>query len=159
MDYLLKPIADEELAIALEKFQQFYSQKETENPDIQQLITTLTKKNTQFKQRFIAKKGDKSRSVPVTEIRFFYAEDKVVFFQTITEERFIIDESLDQIAPLLDPTFFFRLNRKFLVHIEAVQEWESYFHGRLAVQLEGCKGNPQFVSRDKAKVFQSWLGQ
>ena len=63
----------------------------------------------------------------------------------------------DHLEMELDKNKFFRANRQFIVHIDAVKQLQNYFNGKLKVEI---KDNPDIeiiVSRDKAQLLKSWM--
>jgi two-component system, LytTR family, response regulator LytT len=95
--------------------------------------------------------------VPTEEVAYFYAEEKVVFLVTTANQKFIIDYTLDGLKPMLDAEKFFRINRQFLVNIQAIQTVKPYFKGRLVVYVTPPSPVDVVVSSEKASSFRSWL--
>ncbi|WP_162426600.1 LytR/AlgR family response regulator transcription factor [Pontibacter pudoricolor] len=146
IDYLLKPIKPEDVALALKKYE---SQQRPVPQDMSQL--------QQVKSRFLVKQGQVIKTIPVEDVSYFWAEDGVVFLFTRQGKRFIINYTLDQLEEQLDKTVYFRANRQLIVHIHAVQEVHSYFKGRLTLQLHPALDKEVIISRSKASEFKLWL--
>lgn len=159
VDYLLKPIQSEALSQALDKFKQFYLKQE---PALTDQLTSLLKNMrpvyTDVKSRFVVRIGEKIKSIETDRILYFYAEEKVVFLKDDGGRKYIIDYTLDQLEGLLDPRRFFRLNRKYLVQIQAIEEARPYFGGRLSIRLNHCEDPKIIVSREKTHPFKDWMG-
>lgn len=68
-----------------------------------------------------------------------------------------IDQTLDELEKELDPSQFFRINRKFIVGIDAIGEIEPYFNNRLLLKLNPAAGEEVIVSRQRAKEFKDWM--
>ena len=105
------------------------------------------------------KQGERILTVEIQEISFFFSEDKVTLLQTNQGKKFIVDYTLDEIENLLDPQFFFRLNRKYLSSVSSITEIFTYSNSRLKVNLENCVDNDILISREKMSAFKIWLGQ
>ncbi len=156
IDYLLKPIDPDELKNALDKFKR--SRKGT-GLSIDQIKSLLNPVQKTFKTRFLVKQGERILTVEIQEISFFFSEDKVTLLQTNQGKKFIVDYTLDEIENLLDPQFFFRLNRKYLSSVSSITEIFTYSNSRLKVNLENCVDNDILISREKMSAFKIWLGQ
>lgn len=162
IDYLLKPIDLEDLTKAFIQYKKQYPapiQKRV-SPDlvlIQQAMQMLTK---QYKTRFIVKAGNHLNAVPVENISYFFSEHKATWLQTATK-KYLIDYTLEQIEGMLDPTQFFRLNRKYLVIFSAIRDVISYSNSRLKVTLVDAKKADEqiLISREKVSAFKAWLDQ
>ncbi len=161
IDYLLKPIDYQELVFAIEKFKKL--QKPANGnvlyPDM--LNQMMREFNRSYKKRFIVKFGDHIQFKPVEEIAYIYAEGKLVYI--VLQEnnrRYIIDHTLEELENgLLDPACFFRINRKFIVHIEAVTDVRNFANGRLKVKCNTPSEQDMIVSREKVNDFKDWLNQ
>lgn len=156
IDYLLKPIDFDELITALEKFK-----KNWMNFDqlryvsmLDQVMHTLTKNH---KERFVIKVGEHIRSVPVEEILYFYSLEKATFLHTRSDNNYVIDYSLEQVENLLDPKLFFRINRKYIVSMSAIDDIISYSNSRLKIELKHSNDADAIVAREKVGAFKKWL--
>ena len=156
VDYLLKPIDPEDLNRAVDKFK---SQQIKPSLDLA-LIKDLLKPQTQnFKSRFLVRFGEKIQSISIEEVDLFFSEEKVTFLQTKSGKRYVIDQTLEQTESQLDPSQFFRINRKYISHIAVVEEVYSYSNSRLKVKLRNCDSSDVIVSREKVGEFKQWLDQ
>lgn len=156
IDYLLKPIDPVELERAVAKFK---SRQVKPVLDFELLKGLLIPDKKAFKGRFMVRFGEKIQSVPVEEIAFFYSEERVTFLQTQSAKKFVLDSTLEQVEAQVDPGLFFRLNRKFLTRVDAVEEVLSYSNSRLKVKLKNCPDADILISREKVSEFKDWLDQ
>lgn len=157
IDYLLKPIDEEELRASIEKFRDLHESKEQgsiPNSNINNVLKLLTK---QYKSRFVVRVGERIRSIPVDEIQCFYSMEKATFLQTLDDRNYTLDHSLEQIEALIDPTLFFKVSRKYIVALEAIQEIISHSNSRLRVSLKNKSEEDIIVAREKVKDFKLWL--
>ncbi|MDP1727145.1 MAG: LytTR family DNA-binding domain-containing protein [Bacteroidota bacterium] len=161
IDYLLKPIDPQELKQAIDKFNTLQQTKqETQIVNIGALLNSFKKDLVQsYKQRFLIKIGHKLESIPCIEIAYFMAADKLVYLVNKEGKRYIIDHTLEELSQMLDPKNFFHLNRQFLCNIESIKSINSYFNGKLKVQLKPDVNDEVLVSREKANDFKNWLNQ
>lgn len=155
VDYLLKPISLKELLFSIEKFkkQQISPQK--------QLIENITKAyqqlNTQYKTRFLVKLGQSIDSIPTDEIHHFETQESISFLITNQGSRFAIEYSLDQLEDKVSPKEFFRINRKVILHIKAIEKANTYFNGRISITTKFLQGDAKVVSRERVNDFKAWL--
>jgi len=162
IDYLLKPIKQDDLVRALNKLDSIkskYSAKDDAGIKLsqQQLESLLGSAQREFKSRFVAKVGDQIKHIPVGEIAYFYAEDNVVFIMTSDNKRYIIDYSIEEIDKLLDPKVFHRLNRAFVANINAIDKVYKYLNSRLKIELKPTIDKEVLVSRAKVADFIRWM--
>lgn len=168
IDYLLKPINKDELTQSIHKFRQLKSQFSADSyqQQIGNLLETLSAnttgqtKQTNYKNRFLVKLGDRLESVPEANIGYFQAKDKIVLLTTRQDKKYSVDYSLDDLERLLNPACFFRINRQFIVRIDAIQSIHNYFHGKLKIMLApAVKDQDIIISREKSTQFKQWLDQ
>jgi len=162
IDYLLKPIEETALDQALTKFMKIntYYRDEISMHNLE-LIEGLLEKSVEkkFKSRFVAQIGERFIRVPKEEIAYFFADGNLVYLVTRVNKKYLIEYTLDQLCRLVDPDEFFRLNRTFISHIDAIWEVQKYFNGRLSVKLQPETSENIIVSRAKARFLIEWLDQ
>lgn len=155
VDYLLKPIEQDELEAAVDKF------KMQRQPNVQdqigKVLETLLGQKTEWKTRFLLKAGARFDVVEVADVAYLYAEDKVVFLVTKDQKKYFVDDTLDELEQKLNPKNFFRLNRKYFSQLSAIERIEPHFNGRLKIKLRHRDDEDIYVSREKAEAFKKWL--
>ncbi len=160
IDYLLKPLDKAELGFALGKFNALTQERKSLlTSDIQRIMQTFQTSNKKYKNRFLVKFGDNIQFKNTDEIAYFFADDKITYLVSNEGRRFIIDYKLEQLEDLLDPQFFFRLNRKFVIRVDAVQKIKTLMNSRLQVFLKPNFEQDIFVSKEKMSEFKTWLDQ
>ena len=155
VDYLLKPIDEEELARAMQKFQSVY-QQESSNADLIELTRQMLQK--EYKKRYMVKKGNHIRSLAIEDIAYFHSAGKNCFAESFEHEEYLLDYTLDQLELFSDPNRFFRINRKYIICIDAIEDIIPYSGNRLKVKLKACKDPDVLVSRERVRKFKQWLG-
>jgi len=158
IDYVLKPIEESELRTAIQKYKSLVLAL-TAAPDkmlesINQAMKMLTKK---FKERFVVKVGEHLRSIETREISFFFSLEKMTFAQSKDGLKHILDFTLDELEALLDPSGFFRVNRKYIVSVDAIQDMISYTNSRVKLVLEASDDTDVIVARERVQEFKDWL--
>ena len=154
VDYLLKPIGAEDLRVAIDKLKKFTQSHASIVQDIANAYQNL---NKQYKNRFMVKMGDSIVSVKTEDVLHFIAEDGITLLVTANAKRYPVDYTLDQLAELVSPEQFFRINRKVLISINAVQKVSSYFNSRLKINSDMLDDESAIVSRERVTEFKAWL--
>ena len=158
IDYLLKPIEPEAIVLALEKFNRLKGSQPVQM-DAEKLIQLLKTGSQGYKNRFMTTIGDRIKFLNDTEIAYFQADDEVVYIITEEKKKFIINYTLEALEPQLDPSRFFRINRRYIVSIEAVADIHKHFNSRLKLQLQPDPNTEILVSRARVADFLQWIGQ
>lgn len=158
IDYLLKPIDAQELSNALDKFDLMRGKAQSfDYSMINELFDNL--KNRNYRERFLVKFGNAFTYIQAQDMRFCYAEDSLVFTRMADGKKYSLDHTLEQLEQLLNPVHFFRINRKLLLHIDAVDKIHPYFNNRLKLELQPAPGFDIVVSRERVQDFKNWIDQ
>ncbi len=159
VDYLLKPVNKEELAAALTKYKRLHrDQQKAVTENIYHFLHQFRDGGDTYKDRFLARNGTRLISIPVTDIAYFYTREKMQYIKTVNNTDFIIDKRLDDIEADINPKSFFRLNRQFIVGYRFIDKVQTWFNGKLKVQVKPAAYEDIIVSRLKANDFKRWLG-
>ncbi|HOZ78714.1 MAG TPA: LytTR family DNA-binding domain-containing protein [Ferruginibacter sp.] len=159
IDYLLKPVKKEELLAAIEKYRNLSPQKQAAVPDINKLIEAMAAGGQpKYKKRFAVKYGEHLRTIGVEEAAYFYTEDKINFLTTKEGRRYTVDYNLDTLETMLDPHVFFRINRQYIISIQAIAEMFTYSKSRVLVKLNPPAKHETIVSTERSGDFKLWLG-
>lgn len=154
IDYLLKPIKENDLERALAKFEANCLTRPTSEQ--YKGLETSYLKNVK-KNRFLVSVGDTYMYAETSDIAFFYVEDRYVFLHTFSGKRYIVDYSLEQLEAMLDSRDFFRLSRGCIAHIKAVKKVSKYFGSRLSVSFSPECPHQVLVSRTRVADCLNWL--
>ena len=156
IDYLLKPIAQEELQQALDKYDTHQANASSPlAPQFQELLKQFTR---QKKNRCLVKKGQHFEFIEVGEIAWVQSEDGLTFLHTFKGRRHIYNHTVERLMDMLDETAFFQINRGEIVNIQAIQKVHPYFNQRMKVELSLVVPNSELiVSRAKVPQFKEWL--
>lgn len=158
IDYLLKPIDEEELEAAVTKFRARAPQQQNVQlnfDDIKKLLTNPVER--EYKKRFTTKIGQHIKMITVDEIECFYSENKGTYAHTVDGRDYLLDTTLEQLEGEIAPEVFFRINRKFYVNIHAIRDIISYTNSRLQLKLNSYKEDDVIVARERVKDFKLWL--
>jgi len=159
VDYLLKPVNEQDLSNALAKYERHYQEDTHPEPTLDpKLLGSIRKMLGQhFKTRFMVRVGEHLRSVVVKDILYFYSMDKGTFLHNVQGRSYVIDPTLDALGDMLDPAGFFRINRKYMVSMPAIEDLVYLSSTKLKVRLKGCQDDAIYVSRDRIPAFKAWL--
>jgi DNA-binding LytR/AlgR family response regulator len=160
VDYLLKPIQQEDLNKAISKFKKLTGVKSIAQTDWQKLQKLLNQRSHSYKERFIIKSGNKLQFKTTDEIAYFLAEGKEAYLVSKKESRkYIIENTLEELEQLLNPQQFFRISRKHIVNVASISEVKGRISTQLEIRLAQQMEQPLTVSRDRAHDFKRWLSQ
>ncbi len=163
IDYLLKPIDEDDLEVAVSKFKARLPKQETGSRDfgmdfeqIKKMLSNPFEKN--YKKRFTVKIGQHLKVIATDEIECFFSENKGTYLHTFDNRNYLIETTLELLEQELDSAAFYRVSRKFIVPLKAIKEIVVYSNSRLKVILPSYKEDEVIVSREKVSDFKNWIG-
>lgn len=157
IDYLLKPITFTDLEASLSKLENLKVQLNWSPKQVDAIQAALGPSGKSFKNRFMVKLGDHIKSVTSDQISFFFADGRDVYLITNQLRKFIIDFTLESLEEILDPKLFFRINRSFIVNINAIQDVVVFSNSRLKITCNIKWESEMIVSREKVGEFKEWF--
>ena len=156
IDYLLKPVTLQALSKSINKYK-LVARQTVHISGIQQMIEVLQPQLHNYKTRFLVKLGSRMFFVESNDIAYFFADDKTVYLVNKEGAKFVIDLTLEKLQQVMDPKYFFRLNRKLICSITAIKEIKTYLNSRLKISLQAGKHNSEaIVSRERVQAFKEW---
>lgn len=156
VDYLLKPIEKKALEKSLKKLEKL---NQSTTIKVNNLLQKYDIADSNYKTRFLMKTVQGYKSIHINDIAYFYIKDQLVSCKTFDNERYSSDKSLDELEKRLNPTAFFRVNRQFLVNIDAISEIHNFFNSGLKLELNPQTKQDVIVSRYTVKKFKLWLDE
>ncbi len=158
IDYLLKPIDEDDLAKAVSKYKERLPQQQAVTLDFNDIKKLLVNPiEREYKKRFSVKVGQHLKLINIDEIECFYSENKGTYAYTVEGRNYLLDLTLEQLEDELEPQTFFRISRKFFVNINAIKDMISYTNSRLQVKLNNYNEQDVIVARERVKDFKLWL--
>ena len=158
IDYLLKPIDEADLEVAVQKFKDRTASKPNYDLDFEMIKKMLVNPvDRSFKKRFTIKLGQQLKMIDIAEVECFYSENKGTYLHTFENRNYLIDSTLEQLELELNPEQFFRVSRKYIIPIKSIKEIQMYSNSRLKVILPTFKDDEVIVSREKVTDFKNWL--
>jgi len=159
IDYLLKPIDEEDLETAISKFKNQFQKSSIATLDFEMIKKMLVNPiDREYKKRFTIKMGQQLKMINIEEVECFFSENKGTYLHTFNNRDYLLDSTLEQLETELNPEDFYRVSRKFIIPMKAIKEIQIYSNSRLKVILPTYKGDEVIVSREKVGDFKTWIG-
>lgn len=152
VDYLLKPIVQEELSRALNKLRRQTPQERTE---IRQKIENIVQ--SEHPKSFLVQVKDRIIPLKIEDIAYFYTAEERVWAYTSEGVPYVVGKPLDKLMNMLPSAEFYRANRQFIVARRAVQDVTVWFGSRVAVNVKPEAPERIVVSKERSGEFKRWL--
>ena len=160
IDYLLKPVEKDKLKTAFEKYHNYnkqFIQKQNSNIDFSELASLIKGEKTEYRKRFLIQSNESFFHLPVEDIALFYSMQGITFAVTFEKREYPVNFSLESLKEQLNPDIFFKINRQFIVNIDAIKRVHSYFNGKLKLEIKPSHTEVIIVGKDKAAAFKRWM--
>lgn len=157
IDYLLKPIGEEDMKKALDKLQNFHGGELAGSKDLREFINYIRKEESYKTHFLVPVKGDKLLPVSVDMVSYFYINGGEVKVMLSNGKEYLLPQTLDELTECLNPSLFFRVNRQYLISREAVKDIDLWFNNRLSINLRISSSEKILVSRAKVAEFKEWF--
>ncbi len=154
IDYLLKPIQQDELNAALDKFIKSNRSAAVDPDVLKQLLNSMQAPHQ--RKGILVKEGSGFVQLRISDILYFYSEERVTFGVT-SGKRYIIDETMDQLFSSLDHEQFYRINRGQIVARVSIQKIAPYFNHRVKLSVLNPRSQEFIVSRQRTGDFKAWM--
>lgn len=159
IDYLLKPIDEDELASAIDKYRQHRPQQQNLSLDFEEIKKMLVNPiEKSYKKRFAIKMGQHLKMINIDDAECFFSENKGTYIHTTDNRDYLLETTLEQLEAELDPARFYRVSRKHIINVDAVKDIVVYTNSRLKVILPTYTEDEVIVSRERVNAFREWLG-
>lgn len=166
IDYLLKPVNEQELENAFQKFEKLSAENQPLDYNLsgdedyyKNLIKSVLEGKKEHRTRFLISGISGYQKLETKDIAYIYSDNKVTFAVDFNKKQHILDYNLEQMESELDPDKFFRLNRKIIANIEAIIKVSNDEGGKLKVVTDPMPDFKITVSRLKASEFKTWMGK
>lgn len=157
IDYLLKPINEESVRRAIEKWQRLTS---IERADYTSRINEVAQKQkAQAQQVFLVHFRDKIIPLQINDIAFFHTSEERVTAYCFNGSKYQVDLTLETLQSKLPSELFFRANRQFIISRKAVKDISVWFGSRLTVNLTIEAPERLVVPKARVHEFKGWLIQ
>lgn len=152
IDYLLKPVKREDLQKSFLKLKQFRTIFQGDHT-----VHKMAVEKPEYRKRFIIRFGEHIKTLNVEEIAYFFSENRATFARNHEGRSLPVDYNLDALEGMLDPAKFFRINRQYLISLEAIAEMKTYSKARVIVTLKPAAAEQPVVSSERSAYFKQWL--
>jgi len=157
IDYLLKPIDEEELAVALEQFKSRSKENLKIDDQMLGLLHLIKSQGKTYKTTYLVSHRDQLIPIKTDHIAYLFIDTGIVKAVTSNNQTYMVDEKLEDIENDLDPNLYYRVNRQFIVGRGAIAHITTYFNGKLIVSVIPASSERIVVSKAKAMEFKKWL--
>jgi DNA-binding LytR/AlgR family response regulator len=159
IDYLLKPIDEDELSTAISKFKNQFQKNTISSLDFEAIKRMLVNPvEKEYKKRFSVKIGQQLKVISIDEVECFYSENKGTYIHTLDNRDYLMESTLEIVEAEINPKEFHRVSRKFIVPLKAVKEIQVYSNSRLKIILPTYKNDEVIVARERVGDFKEWIG-
>ncbi len=156
IDYLVKPYDQKDIKRVMDKFEKYGSLFQAN--EVSMMRALLANHETIWRERLLVRVGDTFKSLNVSEVAYFQSEDGLSFAIASDPKRYPLDQTLNELERILNPTDFFRVNRNCIVSHTCIIKVSSWFNSRLKLVLQPNSAEEIVVSRERVKEFKKWLG-
>jgi two-component system, LytTR family, response regulator LytT len=158
IDYVLKPVTAEALSNAFAKYKSLVGQVAPVNNYGEVLQYVKENLSSKYKNRFLGKVGQRTYFIQVQDVAYFTADNKIVHLVARDGKRYLKNATMEKLEQILDPQIFFRVNRKIIIHIDAIEQIKPYDNNRLIIIVKGIPSTEEIViSREKVAEFKIWI--
>ena len=158
IDYLLKPLNQEDFHRALGKFGKIMGKAPaaSKNGQLSALIEMFNQKSRRYQSYFLIPVKDKLVPLAIAEVACFYLENRVSRAVTFDGKTVVVGKPLDVILEQLDPHLFFRANRQYVVAHKAIESISIWFGGKLHLSLSVNVPKRIIISKSRVPEFKKW---
>jgi DNA-binding LytR/AlgR family response regulator len=97
--------------------------------------------------------------LPLLREAYIFVDGRLCFFITWNKAKYVVDYKLEELEAMLDPKYFFRLNRSFIAHLKAIRQMHTYFNGKIKIDLNPPVEEEVLVSCERSQTFKDWMGK
>ena len=111
-------------------------------------------------RRIIIRRANEYVLFKTEDIAYFYLENKTCFMvDRLQGIKYLIPKSLRDLTMALDPADFYRINKKYLVHIDSLRKFKLCVAGRIEVELYPAPREKVFINQVRMQDFKKWVTQ
>lgn len=154
IDYILKPINEQEVLRAIEKWRMLTN---ADQKAYVERVDAMAQKAVAEQRTFLVRFRDKIIPLASEDVAFFYTSEERVSAFNFKGERYPIERTLESLQQLLPSNMFFRANRQFIISREAVKDISVWFGSRLLLNLTLDTPEKIIISKARVPEFKAWL--
>ena len=135
VDYLLKPVGKDRLAAALQRVRSRHAEK----PPAATVLAAAARPAGQYAERLVVRDGSRVTLIPVEKLDYAEAQDDYVELAS-EGKKHLKQQTIASLEAALNPKFFVRIHRSYVVNLERVARIEPYGkESRVAILATGLK--------------------
>ncbi len=157
IDYLLKPIKEEDLRRSLNKYQQNFKNKPNFSFPIDQLRSFF--KSDSYKSMLIGRRGKNHYPIKTDHIAYCFVEARETWIRTFEGKEYLVQKTLERLEEVLNPKNFFRANRKIICAKNAIERFEIIAKSKIKLAIEPSPPFDIIISSEKSASFKQWIGE
>jgi len=157
IDYLLKPVNQNDLVRAINKYKNMAANTNSNTDLINKLIASIKNERREYESHFLVPKKDKLIMLAFADIAYIFIDERKVKAITFADRVYLLDSSLDDVETQLNPDVFFRANRQYIIARKAVKDLTIWFGGKMAVNLSVATPERIIVSKQKVPELKKWV--
>lgn len=159
VDYLLKPVEEEDLLHAIEKHESRVGALSSDAELYRRLVASLKPGAAPCLSRLLVNCGNSYVAVEMDDMAFFSADDKYVLLHTMSGQAYMVNHPLKELVEMLPPDRFHRSSRACIVSRGIIQDVKKADSGRLKIRFKSPYQNQEeTVSAMQRDHFLSWYG-
>lgn len=152
LSYLLKPVDEDELLMAIRK-----TQERLITDEHREELFELLARHMHYRERFFVKTFKGERVINISQVRYFVSEQKTTYAKLHDGSSYELEQSLGALEEELNPRHYMRVNRKYIVPAREVCSFEVLSGGRELLVLNGTDSPEIVISRDAKKRIHEWM--
>jgi len=135
LDYLLKPFSKDRFKKSVEKIHERIQSKSSDTAKIKEFIKEPPLPQGRL-DRVVVKTVTSIKVIPVNEITYLETQDDYVMIYT-HQGKFLKQQTMKYFESTLDPEFFIRIHRSFLINVREILRIEPYEKSSYQIILKG----------------------
>ncbi len=156
IEYLLKPVSDEDIKRAFEKVDSLKQSLSAEK-DILTIVKEAFPVQKNYKGAFLVEQGDSFVPVSIQSIALFALADEKVYAYCFDNRQYAIPKSMEEIELALNPSQFYRINRQIILNRDSIKGIKQYFNRKIIISATVRTPEQLIVSRLKVSAFLRWI--
>lgn len=109
------------------------------------------------KERIVTYQKDQVVSIKTEEVAYIYLKNGFASLKTLLGDEYPISGSLDNMMKQLDNLVFYRVNRQFIISINAIKTIYIYGKNQLKLIAGPQSDDMILISKNKVAEFKKWL--
>lgn len=153
--YLTKPVGEADLAAAIDKLRRLERHFVGGLASLAQRLAVAAPART---DRLVGRKGVDWVALPVSTVAYVHVRNGMTYATSRDGQEIWLDEPLAAVAARLDPARFHRVNRWWVVALDAISRVRGEGRGRLVVIVDPPAEEAVVVPQERAEAFRRWFG-